>query len=87
MEEEHKLGVCTWMFGELPLSEIARRLERLGFDGVELMGNLDLYHIYTVIKVLPESGSLPARGSGADPDRPWVGGPFSYSGKRRSGAS
>ena len=32
MEKEHKLGVCTWMFGELPLSEIAGRLEKLGFS-------------------------------------------------------
>jgi len=32
-----KIGSCTWMFGGLPLEEIARRLETLGFDGVELM--------------------------------------------------
>ena len=31
-----KIGSCTWMFGDLPLDDIARRLQALGF-GVELM--------------------------------------------------
>jgi sugar phosphate isomerase/epimerase len=37
------IGVCTWIFGELSLPEIARRLSALDFDGVELMGNLAAY--------------------------------------------
>ena len=56
MEKERKLGVCTWMFGELPLSEIARRLEQLGFDGVELMGNLDLYQPEEAAQILTDHG-------------------------------
>jgi D-psicose/D-tagatose/L-ribulose 3-epimerase len=56
MEREHKLGVCTWMFGELPLSEIARRLGQLGFDGVELMGSLDLYRPEEAARILTDHG-------------------------------
>ena len=37
------IGSCTWMFGGLPLDDIARRLQVLGFDGVELLGDLSLY--------------------------------------------
>ncbi len=37
-----KIGACTWTFGPLPLEAIAARLERLGFDGVELYGDVRL---------------------------------------------
>ncbi len=37
------LGVCTWIFGNQPLDDIARRLAVLNFDGVELMGDLGAY--------------------------------------------
>ena len=43
MNRTLKLGACTWPFGDLPLSEIAQRLNNLGFDGVELAGDLTLY--------------------------------------------
>jgi D-psicose/D-tagatose/L-ribulose 3-epimerase len=43
MGRTYNLGACTWLFGDLPLAEIARRLRTLGFDGVELMGDLDRY--------------------------------------------
>ncbi len=36
------VGVCTWTFGPLPLEQIASRLQHLGFDGVELLGELPL---------------------------------------------
>jgi sugar phosphate isomerase/epimerase len=35
------LGVCTWTFGAVPLPAIATTLARLGYDGVELAGDLD----------------------------------------------
>lgn len=35
------LGVCTWTFGDCELGEIARRIAALGFDGVELTGDLE----------------------------------------------
>jgi len=43
MSDRLLLGVCTWIFGNQPLGEIARRLNSLGFDGVELMGDLTRY--------------------------------------------
>jgi sugar phosphate isomerase/epimerase len=44
------------MFGELPLSEIARWLGKLGFDGVELMGDLDLYQPAEAEQILADHG-------------------------------
>ena len=43
MLSKPQLGVCTWTFGDLPLAQIARRVAALGFDGVELLGDLSLY--------------------------------------------
>lgn len=35
-------GACTWTFGNLPLPAVAETLAGLGFDGVELFGDLSL---------------------------------------------
>ncbi len=56
MENGTKLGSCTWMFGDLPLSDIARRLGKLGFDGVELMGSPDLYQPGEAARILADHG-------------------------------
>jgi sugar phosphate isomerase/epimerase len=37
------LGVCSWTFGDRPLAEIAGRLHALGYDGMELAGDLGRY--------------------------------------------
>ncbi len=37
-----RYGVCTWTFGDLPLPVVAEALADLGFDGVELFGDLHL---------------------------------------------
>lgn len=37
-----RYGVCTWTFGDLPLPAVVEKLAGLGFDGVELFGDLDL---------------------------------------------
>lgn len=37
---KRKLGCCTWIFGDVPLSEVARRARRAGLDGVELFGDV-----------------------------------------------
>jgi len=37
-----KFGACTWIFGDEPLSVIARRVAEIGLDGVELFGDLAL---------------------------------------------
>ena len=56
MFDKRKLGVCTWMFGEMPLSEIARRLEKLGFKAVELVGDPDLYQPEEAAQILADHG-------------------------------
>ncbi len=61
-----KYGVCNWIFGGEPLSETAARLASLGYDGVELAGDLDKYktpevkavmgdHGLTVLSITPEN--------------------------------
>lgn len=35
------VGVCTWTFGDAPLRDVLGRAQRLGFDGVELAGDLE----------------------------------------------
>ncbi|HSJ55362.1 MAG TPA: sugar phosphate isomerase/epimerase family protein [Anaerolineae bacterium] len=56
MEERNRLGACTWLFGEMPLAEIARRLGALEFDGVELLGDLALYGAAQAGQVLRDHG-------------------------------
>lgn len=51
-----RLGVCTWTFGDMPLAEIARRIKDLGFDGVELMGDLVHYQPAEVRRILEGEG-------------------------------
>ncbi len=51
-----RLGVCTWPFGDLPLAEIARRLEVLGFDGVALPGDLGRYRAAEAGRILVDHG-------------------------------
>lgn len=50
------IGVCTWTFGALPLPEIARRCASLGFDGVELLGDLNRYTAREARTVLADYG-------------------------------
>ncbi|RPI49427.1 MAG: sugar phosphate isomerase/epimerase [Chloroflexi bacterium] len=56
MEGRSGLGACTWLFGEKPLAEIARRLRDLGFDGVELLGDLTLYGAAKAGEILRDHG-------------------------------
>ncbi len=56
MKRKRKLGVCTWTFGDLSLSEIAQRVRSLGFDGVELMGDLEHYQARQAARILGENG-------------------------------
>ena len=37
-----RYGVCTWTFGDTPLPTIVEKIAALGFDGVELFGDLTL---------------------------------------------
>src|SRR5512137_425271 len=65
-----KIGSCTWMFGGLTLEEIARRLEALGFDGVELMGDLGLYGAAEAGRILTDHGLQVLSLTPADVDLP-----------------
>jgi D-psicose/D-tagatose/L-ribulose 3-epimerase len=56
MEQRTGLGVCTWLFGEMPLAEIARRVQGLGFDGVELMGDLEQYSAAEAARIMRDHG-------------------------------
>ena len=49
-------GTCTWIFGDLPLAEIARRVTNLGYDGVELLGEIDKYSTAEVKCILNNRG-------------------------------
>lgn len=49
-------GVCTWIFGGEPLRETAAWLASLGYDGVELAGDLKKYQASEVRAVLGDHG-------------------------------
>jgi D-psicose/D-tagatose/L-ribulose 3-epimerase len=51
-----RYGVCTWIFGDQPLPEMAARLAAMGYDGVELMGDLARYSAGDVNAALSEQG-------------------------------
>lgn len=51
-----RYGVCTWIFGDQPLQETAARLAAMGYDGVELMGDLTRYNGQEVNTALSEQG-------------------------------
>jgi D-psicose/D-tagatose/L-ribulose 3-epimerase len=51
-----RYGVCTWIFGDQPLPEIAARLASMGYNGIELMGDLTRYHAQDVNAALSEQG-------------------------------
>lgn len=64
-----KFGVCTWTFGDLELDEIARRVAKMGFDGVGLLGDPVRYpaaatkrlmagHDLSVMAVTPQNVDL-----------------------------
>jgi D-psicose/D-tagatose/L-ribulose 3-epimerase len=56
MERRFNVGACTWLFGDMPLAEIARRIQVLGLDGVELMGDLERYSAREAAQVLQDQG-------------------------------
>ena len=51
-----RTGVCTWTFGDLPLEQIARAASELGFDGVELLGDLNGYAAREAGTILSRAG-------------------------------
>jgi sugar phosphate isomerase/epimerase len=57
--EAFRVGVCTWIFADQPLPVTAGRLAGLGFDGVELLGDLSLYSAKEAARVLDDHGLQP----------------------------
>ncbi len=51
-----KLGACTWIFGDTPLEEVAHGLSRLGYDGVELLGDPQGYPPQEARRILSDHG-------------------------------
>lgn len=49
-------GVCTWTFGDQPLVTTAKTLAAIGFDGVELLGDLALYSAQAARTILDDHG-------------------------------
>jgi D-psicose/D-tagatose/L-ribulose 3-epimerase len=56
MEPRPPLGVCTWTFGQLPLTNIARRISVLELDGVELFGDLSAYSAAEASQIVGDQG-------------------------------
>lgn len=53
---DRKLGVCSWTFGDRDLAGIAASLACLGFDGVELQGDLDRFRPVETTRLLADHG-------------------------------
>jgi D-psicose/D-tagatose/L-ribulose 3-epimerase len=51
----NKFGVCTWTFNQ-PLAATAKTLSKLGFDGVELLGDLSQYSAKEAAQILSDNG-------------------------------
>ncbi|HDN80405.1 MAG: sugar phosphate isomerase/epimerase [Chloroflexi bacterium] len=51
-----RYAACTWILGDSPLAEIASRLADMGYDGLELLGDLDRYQPREVKTVLDDYG-------------------------------
>lgn len=47
-----RYGVSNWIYGEEALEEACARLARLGFDGIELRGEPELYEVERVQRLL-----------------------------------
>ncbi len=49
-------GVCSWIFGEESLGRTVERVAKIGYDGVELMGDLKRFQPDEVNTVMAEHG-------------------------------
>ena len=67
-------GVCSWIFGDTPLPQVAELLSGLGYDGIELFGDWERYparrtqhilsdHGLSVFSLTPENVDLAHPGS------------------------
>jgi sugar phosphate isomerase/epimerase len=49
-------GVCTWIFGDLPLGDVAARVAALDYDGVELLGEVEKHQASEAGELLSDQG-------------------------------
>ncbi len=49
-------GVCTWIFGNLPLDDVAGRVANLGYDGVEVLGEIEKLKAASAAQILADRG-------------------------------
>ena len=51
-----KIGVCTWIFGNIDLVNIADTIAEMGFDGVELYVDIDRIRAKSVKQIFADRG-------------------------------
>lgn len=53
---KRKIGVTTWIFGNIEMVEIANTIAQMGFDGVELYVDIERYPVKNVQMIFADKG-------------------------------
>ncbi len=56
MRREIKFYVNTWIFGNVPLADVIQRAAAIGFDGIELVGEPQIYDAAEVARMVQDAG-------------------------------
>lgn len=56
MSGDLKFYVNTWIFGNVPLAKVIRRVAAIGFDGIELVGEPSVFNATEVKKLVEDAG-------------------------------
>jgi len=51
-----RFGACTWLFDDMPIARVVERLANLGYQGLELKGDLASYQAATLRPLLRDLG-------------------------------
>ncbi|MBC7259019.1 MAG: sugar phosphate isomerase/epimerase [Chloroflexi bacterium] len=51
-----RFGVCTWIFGDMPIDRIADTVAGMGYDGLELMGDLQAHRPDAIRAICRQTG-------------------------------
>lgn len=67
-----RCGICTWILGTMDLEEMAAHAARIGFDGIELLADVDRYTASDVMRIVGNHGLeiLSMTPADADPAHP-----------------
>ena len=52
----YQVGVCTWTYGNQPIEETCRSIAELGFDGIELHGDLEQFTAASIRDLMAQHG-------------------------------